>query len=193
MTDIDSIATRAELVAAWEAGARPDFILFWGHTGAADKVGPFVLSQWRPAPFEVDGNRYTSAEHYMMAEKARLMGDQATCAEIIACHDPGKAKALGRRITPWDEERWRAHRFDIVVAGSVAKFGQDRRLRDYLTATAGKVLAEASPQDRIWGIGLARDEDAARDPSEWRGQNLLGFALMKARQLLLADGPDGNL
>lgn len=185
MADFDQIFSHEALVDAWHSGARTKFIAFWGHTGRADAVGPFVFSQWREAAFTIDDVHYQTAEHYMMAEKARLFGDEATRREIIATRDPGKAKALGRTILSFDQMQWERARFDIVVAGNVAKFGQTPMLRDYLLATKGKVLVEASPQDRIWGVGLTRDDPALADPEQWRGQNLLGFALMKARAQLL--------
>lgn len=185
MADFDHIFSRAELVDAWRTGARTKFIAFWGHRGRTDTVGPFLFSQWRDAPFTIDDVHYPTAEHYMMAEKARLFGDDERRREIIAARDPGKAKALGRTIAAFDQSAWERSRFGIVVAGNVAKFGQAPMLRNYLLATKGKVLVEASPQDRIWGAGLTRDDPALDDPEQWRGENLLGFALMKARAQLL--------
>lgn len=180
--------SRAELISAIEKGARPKYVLFWGHTGHPDKAGPYVLSQWRATPFSVNGVVYPTAEHFMMAEKAHLFGDEAIREEILASTDPGRAKALGRKVTGYDEARWQAARFDIVVRGSLAKFGQTGLLRDYLSSTGTKVLVEASPQDTIWGAGLARDDDRISDPRTWRGENLLGFALMKARAILASTG-----
>ena len=177
---------RKGLIAAVEAGAAPEYLYFWGHTGNPGHAGPFVFSQWWEAPFVVDGVRYPTAEHYMMAEKARLFGDEAMGARIIEAATPAAAKALGREVAGFDQAVWAAHRFDIVVAGSVAKFGQDRALRAYLAATGDKVLVEAAPRDTIWGIGLGRDNPKAADPRTWRGLNLLGFALMKARAILKA-------
>jgi predicted NAD-dependent protein-ADP-ribosyltransferase YbiA (DUF1768 family) len=43
------------------------------------------------------------------------------------------------------------------------------------------VLVEASPRDRVWGIGISAGHEHATDPARWRGLNLLGFALMEAR------------
>ena len=71
-----------------------------------------------------------------------------------------------------------------MVAGNLAKFEQHDDLRDYLLGTGDRVLGEASPVDRVWGIGLSRDDPAASDPSRWRGHNLLGFALMRVRDML---------
>ncbi|MFJ1756902.1 NADAR family protein [Kitasatospora sp. NPDC088134] len=177
--------TREQLVAAIESGARPKYLHFWGHRPQRDgQTGAGALSQWWPSPFEVDGVRYSTAEHWMMAGKARLFGDEEIVPRILAARTPAEAKKLGQLVGGFDEARWTAHRFDLVVAGSVAKFGQDDRLRAYLVGTGNRVLVEASPLDRIWGIGLAADDDRAHAPAQWRGLNLLGFALMEARAKL---------
>ena len=171
-------------------GARFRYLLFWGHRPRADgSVHAACLSQWWPAPFTVDGVRYATAEHYMMAGKARLFGDDAIVEQVLAAPSPRAAKALGRRVRGFDQTVWEAHRFDLVVAGNVAKFGQHPDLRDYLLDTRDRVLVEASPVDRIWGIGLAAGDPAASDPARWRGLNLLGFALMRARSRPAAAAP----
>jgi ribA/ribD-fused uncharacterized protein len=89
-------------------------------------------------------------------------------------------------VRGFDEGTWTAARFDIVVAASVAKFGQHPELGAFLLGTANRVLVEASPVDRVWGIGLAADDERAGDPYLWQGLNLLGFALMRAREELSA-------
>ncbi|WP_078856472.1 NADAR family protein [Streptomyces sp. NBRC 109706] len=172
-------------------GQRLKYLYFWGHRPRHGGPGPWYLSQWWPVPFTVDGIAYPSAEHYMMAAKARLFGDEETAARVLNAPHPAAAKELGRQVSPFDEETWRARRFDIVVRASAAKFGQHPELRDYLLSTAGRVLVEASPVDRIWGIGLAADDERAASPSRWRGQNLLGFALMAARAALADPGREG--
>ena len=122
----------------------------------------------------------------MMAAKARLFGDGEALAGILAAEDPGSIKALGRHVRSFDEAAWAAARFDIVTVGNMEKFGQDERLRRYLLATRDEVLVEASPVDRVWGIGLAEQDPRARRPAQWRGLNLLGFALMEVRARLRA-------
>jgi ribA/ribD-fused uncharacterized protein len=139
---------------------------------------------WWPVPFIVDGVTYSSAEHYMMAAKALLFGDSATAERIQTAPHPGAAKKLGREVRGFNEQRWAQRRFDLVVTGNLAKFGQHPDLRDYLLGTGSGIIVEASPQDRIWGIGLAADDERARSPQHWRGLNLLGFALMEVRHQL---------
>lgn len=163
----------------------PELLLFWGYRPPkGGGVGKSCLSQWYPAPFTVDGVRYPTAEHYMMAGKARLFGDAEAEKLVLTDDDPGRAKSAGRKVRGFDEETWAEHRYDLVVAANHAKFGQHRPLRDFLTATGDRVLVEASPHDAVWGIGLSASQPEAARPSQWRGLNLLGFALMDVRDSL---------
>ena len=164
-----------------------DFVFFWGHQPPkGGGVGPSCMSQWWPAPFSVDGIAYPTAEHFMMAAKARLFGDADVEERVLAASTPKAAKALGREVRPFDSGRWEQARVEIVVEGNLAKFGQNPHLWRYLDGTGDAVLVEASPVDAIWGIGLAEDDPRARRPHEWRGLNLLGFALMDVRERLRA-------
>ncbi|MFE3771850.1 NADAR family protein [Streptomyces sp. NPDC059122] len=174
-----------ELLALTATGRRVKYVHFWGHRPPrGGGVGVSCFSQWWPAPFTVDGVRYATAEHWMMAGKARLFGDPEAERRAIAAAHPQQAKDAGRTVRGFTEEHWRQHRFDLVVEGSRHKFGQHPELREFLLGTGSRVLVEASPVDRIWGIGLTADDDRTADPARWRGLNLLGFALMAARQQL---------
>ncbi|MFC9912001.1 NADAR family protein [Streptomyces sp. NPDC059862] len=179
---IDSVDT---LVREVRAGAHIKYLHFWGHRPRSDgRVGPSCLSQWWPSPFTVDDVEYATAEHWMMAAKARLFEDAEAERRVLAAAHPAQAKKAGRLVRGFDESIWERERFGIVVEGSVHKFGAHADLREYLLNTGERVLVEASPVDRIWGIGLAADDEAASDPERWRGPNLLGFALMEARERL---------
>jgi ribA/ribD-fused uncharacterized protein len=180
------ITDRETLRAAVENGWRPKYLFFWGHSAKGEQVGKHVLSQWWSASFEIDGQPYGSAEQYMMAEKARLFGDETIRRQILASSNPGKVKALGRGVSNFNEGVWVRHRFDIVVRGNCAKFGKNPHLADYLARTGAMVLVEASPVDQVWGIGLSADDPNASEPREWPGLNLLGFALMETRRRLLS-------
>jgi ribA/ribD-fused uncharacterized protein len=172
------------LIRKIEAGWRPKFVFFWGHQAyPGEKAGKHTLSQWWEASFEIGGVRYPTAEHYMMAEKARLF-DAELVPEIAGAPSPAAAKALGRRVKNFDQTVWDVHRFDIVVRASIAKFGQNPDLHAYLMTSGDKVLVEASPVDPVWGVSLAEGDARLERPQEWRGLNLLGFALMKARAVL---------
>ncbi|MEW2083016.1 NADAR family protein [Streptomyces sp. NPDC005283] len=176
-----------ELIKRIGDGDRIKYLQFWGHAPRRDgSIGASCLSQWWPSLFVVDGVRYATAEHWMMASKARLFGDADAEQRALEARTPAEAKRAGRLVRGFDDAIWERERFAIVRSGSVHKFGQDAELRDFLLATGDRVLVEASPVDRIWGIGLATDDERAQDPARWRGLNLLGFALMEAREELRA-------
>lgn len=177
----------ASLMAA-AAQKRQKYVFFWGHQPAAEGVGKSCFSQWYETPFEVDGVHYRTAEHFMMAEKARLFDDEDARQRILAAKSPAEAKQLGRQVAGFDDSRWSAARLHIVVRGNAAKFSQNPDLCEFLLGTGDRVLVEASPVDRIWGIGLAEDHPDAANPARWKGQNLLGFALMEVRLVLGAEG-----
>ncbi|MFE0249823.1 NADAR family protein [Streptomyces sp. NPDC059010] len=182
MAKIDSLDV---LVKEIRAGARVKYLHFWGHRPLPDgRVGASCLSQWWPSPFTVDGVEYATAEHWMMAGKARLFGDAEAERGVLEAGHPAEAKKAGRLVRGLDEGVWQRERFRIVVEGSVHKFAAHADLRGFLVGTGDRVLVEASPVDRVWGIGLAAGDDGAGDPERWRGPNLLGFALMEARERL---------
>lgn len=148
------------------------------------EASPF--SQWYRCRFEADGHVFNCMEQYMMLGKARLFGDAETSEKIMAADHPRQHKALGRAVKPFDDKVWRRERETIVLTGNRAKFTQSEELRALLLATAGTTLVEASPYDRIWGIGLGAKDPRAQDPAQWRGQNLLGKILTQLREELLA-------
>jgi ribA/ribD-fused uncharacterized protein len=188
MTRIDSWdALKREV----HSGARVKYLHFWGHRPRPDgRIGPSCLSQWWPSPFTVDGVEYATAEHWMMASKARLFGDADAERRAVEAASPALAKKAGRLVRGFDDTVWERERFGVVVEGSVHKFSAHPELAAFLLGTGGRVLVEASPMDRVWGIGLAADDERACDPGRWRGLNLLGFALMEARERLY--GPEGS-
>jgi len=166
----------------FQAGKKQKFLFFWGHRKQKDgTIGQGCLSQWWPAKFQVDGIEYFSAEHYMMAEKARLFNDSFHLEKIIHAKSPAQAKQFGREVVGFTENIWEENRYQIVTKGSIEKFSQNEELKKYLLATKNRILVEASPVDSIWGIGLSADSDRCNNPLQWRGLNLLGFALMEAR------------
>lgn len=159
-----------------------DFLFFWGHQPSKDgSVIKTCLSQWWPAEFMENGITYKTAEHYMMAKKATLFGDQTIYEKIIQKESPKDVKDLGRQISNFDAAIWDCEKYKIVKQGNLLKFSQNENLKKFLLTTKDKILAEASPVDTIWGIGMAEDNINATHPQEWRGQNLLGFALMEVR------------
>ncbi|MES3023440.1 MAG: NADAR family protein [Pseudomonadota bacterium] len=165
----------------FNSGERLKYLFFWGHQAGKNGVTASCFSQWYAAPFVVDGQRYATAEHFMMAAKAALFGDQATREQVIQAPTPGAAKALGRQVRGFDDTAWLEHRLAIVVRANQAKFSQDPELHQFLKQTGSRVLVEASPVDRIWGVGLTQDDEKVNNPNQWLGLNLLGFALMQVR------------
>lgn len=173
------------LIGQVRQGEKVTWLHFWGHRPRPDgRLSASCLSQWWPSPFVVDDVRYATAEHWMMAEKARLFGDPEAEAQALSARTPAEAKKAGRLVRGFDEEVWARERAEIVTRGSVHKFASDEALRGFLLGTGSRVLVEASPMDRVWGIGLTAEDPKATDPERWRGLNLLGFALMEARNRL---------
>lgn len=177
-----------DLREVWRSGRRPTFFMFRGHRAlSAASVGKWCLSQWWPAPFAVDGVAYPTAEHFMMASKARLFDDAGAREQILADPNPAHAKAVGRVIRGFDEHKWRSARYGIVVEGNLAKFRQNPEVRAFLLSIREDIFVEASPTDTVWGIGLRETDPAALDPEKWRGLNLLGFALVEVRRRVHLD------
>lgn len=175
---------------AWLAGEKVKFLFFWGHAPAEDgRITASCLSQWWMRRFLVDGVEYSCAEQYMMAEKARMFGDDGMFAAILAAKHPKEMKAYGRAVSRFDQEQWSRHCAEIVQRGNLEKFRQNPDLRAFLLGTGNRILVEASPRDRIWGIGMGRQNPDAENPIKWRGRNLLGFALTEVRDLLRMEGP----
>ncbi len=163
--------------------AKKDFVFFW-KTSKGRVIGPGCLSQWARYGFVVDGVFYRYAEQFMMAEKARLFHDDIAYNKVMDARSPMIMKHVGRSVRGYDERTWEAHRFNAVVRGNFAKFSQNEELKKYLLSTGSAVLAEASPKDKIWGIGLDAETAAKIPEMEWPGQNLLGKALMRVREML---------
>ncbi len=173
--------------AKYHSGEPLSFVFFWGHTCIPGSITHACLSQWYPCTFVVDGICYHTAEQYMMAQKSLLFQDQASRDKIMAADDPRDYKALGRQIRDFDQQIWDLHKYEIVLQGNLAKFMQNPPLRQFLLDTRECVLVEASPHDTVWGVGLASNDPAIQNPDHWKGENLLGFALMETRSLLMED------
>ena len=169
----------------FERGDTLKYVFFWGHTNKFnEEVGKFCFSQWFECPFTVNNITYKTAEHWMMAQKALLFNDKNIFDKIINCDKPGEAKDLGRQVLGYDEQTWNNRKFEIVKLGNIHKFNQHPKLADFLLKTDNRILVEASPVDTIWGIGLSPDNAEIENIYAWRGQNLLGFALMAARDFI---------
>lgn len=143
-----------------------------------------ILSNWHLSNFTVAGVEYSSLEQYMMYRKALCFKDETIAAEILATDDVAKIKALGRRVSNYNDHVWNGMRQVIVYEGLLAKFSQNEECRKALLATGDALLVECAVKDRIWAVGLSMTDPKRLDPKQWQGQNLLGYALMLVREKL---------
>lgn len=162
-----------------------DFVFFWN--------GPF--SQWHKSQFIAgrEERKFVCCEQWMMWKKAKLFGDDATAYDIMKTEDPKEQKSLGRKVKNFQPEIWDQNKFEIVCEGNLLKFAQNKNLRKILMNTGDKILVEASPYDKIWGIGMREDDEGVEDPKNWKGENLLGAALTTLRDLFFKNYPEEGL
>lgn len=171
-----------KVIKRYDSGENIEFVVFFSHRpNKKGTVSRNCLSNFYIAPFTIDGITFICNEQWMMYNKAMLFGDKETANKIMKSTDQVEIKHLGREVKNFDPNIWEQHKVDIVYKGAFAKFSQNEKLRDYLLATGDSILAEGSPMDRVWGIGLRH----STNPHEWRGTNLLGFILMEVRENLI--------
>jgi len=177
--------TRKELIVNYQKGKRLKYLFFWKLNNKSNKnINESCLSQWYPAGFTIDEIYYPTAEHYMMVGKAKLF-DVSMIPLILNAKTSKEVKQLGRKIENFNELTWKEKSFDIVVQGNLEKFSQNINLKNFLINTSKKIIVEASPYDKIWGIGLEYSHRHAKNPLLWKGDNKLGFVLMKVRDIIL--------
>ena len=140
------------------------------------------LSNWYLSQFSVDEITFSSMEQYMMYKKAVCFQDYDTAYRILEMEDVSQIKKLGRKVSNYDENSWNGVRQIVVYRGLLEKFGQNDELKKLLLETGDSVLAECAVKDRIWGIGLSMTNPDRMDRACWKGQNLLGYALMMVRE-----------
>jgi len=158
------------------------FVFFWG-TSKGHNLDTGCFSQWQSVKFSDGIREYQNAEQYMMAQKAILFNDDESLDKILKENNPKSVKQLGRKIKNFNEAIWNENKFRIVLQGNYFKFSNPE-FRKVLQNTGDKVIVEASPSDKIWGIGMAKTDSRAVSPNQWNGENLLGFALMEVRDIL---------
>ena len=142
------------------------------------------LSNWYLSEFKVDSIQFSSMEQYMMYKKAIVFNDTKIAKEILETTDVSKIKALGRQVSKYNDTYWNGVRQIIIYKGLLEKFSQNKDLKKRLLNTGNDILAECAVQDKIWGIGLSMKDVNRWDMEKWRGENLLGFALMMVREEL---------
>jgi len=154
-----------------------EFVLFWSG----------VFSQWYASDFTIKGIKFTSAEQYMMYKKAMLFSDKDVADAIMRTNNPKEQKALGRKVRNFNSEIWEGICREYVYDANMAKFTQNPDMLKQLMDTEDREMVEASPLDKIWGIGLHFDDEAALDRDQWQGTNWLGEAIMRVKQELRED------
>lgn len=142
--------------------------------------GPF--SNWYPSKFKIDEIEFKNVEQYMMYMKAVVFDDKYNAKLILDSSNPAVIKALGRQVQGYKDDVWSAIRFDIVLEGCYAKFTQNPELKQTLLDTGNTKLVEASPYDKIWGIGLGENASGVEDEKNWKGLNLLGQVLNQVKK-----------
>ncbi len=175
-----------DLKEEYQKGKKIKFLFFWGHKKSEDgSITESCFSQWWMCKFQIDGVEYSCAEQYMMAEKARMFRDEEMERCIMQAKQPKEMKAYGRAVQNFDKEKWDKSCYEIVKRGNMAKFSQNKELWEFLKNTKDRILVEASPRDRIWGIGMGKANPDAENPMKWKGKNLLGFAITEVRDILI--------
>lgn len=163
-----------------------DFVFFWGHSPLKNgNISENCFSQWWKCNFYENGIMFICTEQYMMYHKALLFKDYEMAYLILKSDNPKDIKAYGRRVKEFDENLWDITKEQIVIKGNILKFSKNTIMLECLLNTKNKILVEASPHDRIWGIGMKKDAEDVTDVAKWKGLNLLGFALMDIRDRLL--------
>lgn len=142
------------------------------------------LSNWYHSKFTVENIEFSSMEQFMMYKKAICFNDKYTAKIILDTDDVSRIKELGRLVAGYDDNYWNGVRQIIVYEGLLEKFSQNEDLKRQLLNTDNAILAECAVNDRIWGIGLSMHDPKRFDRSEWKGENLLGYTLMKVRDKL---------
>ncbi|WP_294156234.1 NADAR family protein [uncultured Clostridium sp.] len=168
----------------YRKGEPLEFIFFSGHQKTKNgNITKSCLSQWYSSPFEMNNVKYSCAEQYMMAEKARIFQDDDALDKILNAYHPNQMKMIGRKVKKFDEEVWNREKINVVKIANIAKFSQNPKLKKYLLGTGSKILVKTNGHESIWGIGLAKDDDDIYNPLKWKGKNLLGFILMDIREI----------
>lgn len=139
------------------------------------------LSNWYLSNFKVNEIEYSSMEQYMMYQKAICFKDYKIAEDILKTDDVAEIKALGRKVSNYDDHMWNGVRQIIIYEGLLEKFLQNEELKKEILSTKDAILAECAVKDTIWGIGLSMKDENRFDKSRWRGTNLLGYALMLVR------------
>ena len=174
--------TKDKLIKEMRNGEEKEFLFFYGHQPSKNgSITKSCFSQWWETNFKVGSLSFPTVEHYMMMSKAELFKDEDVSNQIKGCQTPREAKALGRKVSNFDNKIWDEVKHSIVLNGNYWKFANNSTLMEFLLSTGDKIIVEASPNDKIWGIGMSEHDEGVDNPVNWKGENMLGFALMEVR------------
>lgn len=148
------------------------------------------FSQWYKCKFELNGCKFSSAEQFMMYSKANLFNDSESAKMILSTSNTRKQKEIGRKVKGFNKEKWNKKALEIVYEGNYEKFNQNEELKKVLLSTKGHMIVEASPYDKIWGIGLSEEDSQISNILNWQGTNWLGIVLTELRQEFLSNGTE---
>ena len=154
-----------------------NMILFWGG----------IYSNFYPVQFTLEDRVWENSEQYFMWKKALTFGDLEIAEKITKVDDPYHAKKLGRKVKDFDDKKWFVVCRDIMFDACYAKFSQNEVLKEQMMASGDKLIVEASPYDKIWGIGMGAENPLALNPAAWKGKNWLGEVLMKVRDTFIQE------
>lgn len=158
------------------------YLFFWKPN--KNLTNETCFSQWQPSLFEIDGVVYNCAEQYMMSQKAKLFKDEYIYDLVMDSIKPQDMIKLGRKVKNFNESIWDKNKYSIIFDANYNKFSQNEKMKKFLLSTNDKVIVEASPYDKVWGVGMDSNNRKIYNPNNWRGENLLGFIIMEVRDLL---------
>lgn len=143
-----------------------------------------IFSNWHKCKFIYLNKEFNCGEQAMMYSKAIVFNDIETAEKILLTESPKEQKFLGRQVKLYKDEYWKKVREEIITNILLAKFRQNPELRKELLKYKGFEFVEASPFDKIWGIGLSEEDNKILDKNNWKGLNLLGKCLTEVCNIL---------
>lgn len=180
MTNVTLLGDEKTFDLKMKDGTTKKALAFWGNESPFSNFYPSEIKLF----FDLIEYKLNYSEQLFMIMKAVEFNDRNAVIDIINSTNPMQAKSLGRSVKSYDDSKWNKVRYSVMVGTLKEKFSQNDSLKQRLIATGDMILIEASPYDKIWGVGLKSHDGAIRDESKWRGQNLLGKALMEVRSRL---------
>jgi ribA/ribD-fused uncharacterized protein len=162
-----------------QGGELPEIVFFFSGNPALNEYKEF--SNMHEAPMQIGGITFPTVEHYYQWSKAKQFGAEEIATKILKTPSAKSVKALGQKVTPYDDEAWKGKRREVMMTALNAKFSQHPDILKKLNSTGTKTIAEANPRDKYWGIGTSAETSFAKNPSRWKGENMMGKLLEDVR------------